>query len=416
MEGFAGTNSLEHAPALMSGMASVYNAPILRAARQAIFNMRQMSLAFVTPHSIKHAVALYNEYHHQGQSSGPYRIDAETLTFKQTNPFEDALIARARDYLSRPMEHAVHKSKPADPLAPMIVQIGDARGPRIPIGPITTPVVKRRNHDLTRTPRRMIRIPISELWKIAEEMDGHDALAPDWRRGNWVHRLSGLSVMKPDRGGLSETDVIDIEDIKHLIGLPGSGKTTLLMLLAVWLGKHRYRAMLVFPAIEVARQYMADLAFHGVRVGMLVGQNPTTRREHAERIAEAIAAAGGQGGFAHTIPGADSFAANCVLSAFAAGNTDAWRFGYAPCDEVFQGQDKLGRMHKRLCPLWTMCGRNKAPRDLLDADIWVGHVLSMDTQVPAHAIEEKVRYFKLIARTFDVIIFDEADMVQSNLD
>ena len=62
---------------------------------------------------------------------------------------------------------------------------------------------------------------------------------------------------------------------------------------------------------------MSDLAFHGVKVGMLVGQNPTTRREHADRIADAIAAAGGQGGFAHTIDGADSFAANCVLPAFA---------------------------------------------------------------------------------------------------
>ncbi len=73
-------------------------------------------------------------------------------------------------------------------------------------------------------------------------------------------------------------------------------------------------------------------------------------------------------------------------------------------------------MKKCLCPVWTMCGRNKALRDLLDTNIWVGHVLSMDTQVPPHAIREQIRYFELIARTFDVVVFDEADMVQSNLD
>lgn len=63
-----------------------------------------------------------------------------------------------------------------------------------------------------------------------------------------------------------------------------------------------------------------------------------------------------------------------------------------------------------------MCGRNKAPRDLIDADIWVGHIMSMDTTVPYQAIDEEIRYFELMARTFDLVIFDEADMVQSSLD
>ncbi|MBO1348190.1 MAG: hypothetical protein EBE86_012725 [Hormoscilla sp. GUM202] len=40
----------------------------------------------------------------------------------------------------------------------------------------------------------------------------------------------------------------------------------------------------------------------------------------------------------------------------------------------------------------------------------------MDTQVPPHAIDAQIRYFELIARTFDLVVFDEADMVQSVLD
>jgi hypothetical protein len=418
MEHFVGTTSLEHAPVLMSGMASVLAAPKLARARQALFNLRQLSLSFVTTQSIKHAIALYNEHHFQQSTTGAYRIDPETLTFELSDFLEDPLIAEARAWLSRPVDYESHTMGFADPVSTMSVQIGEAYGEvRVPIGPITTALAPRRTHNLARVPKGSVHIPLAELREIAQQMDEHDVAAPERRRGNWGQRLESFSVLTPVCGrGLEPADTIELQDVKHLIGLPGSGKTTILMLVAMWLGRAGLKAMLIFPSIEVARQYMSDLAFHGVKVGMLVGQNPTTRREHADRIADAIAAAGGQGGFAHTIDGADSFAANCVLPAFATDDASLWAFGYAPCEEILQGNDRTGRLRKRLCPLWTRCGRNKAPRDLLDADIWVGHVLSMDTRVPAHAIDARIRYFELIARTFDVVIFDEADMVQSHLD
>ncbi|MEN8447737.1 MAG: hypothetical protein ABG776_22290, partial [Cyanobacteria bacterium J06555_13] len=63
MESFVGNESLEYAPALMSGMNSILNAAALSEARQAIFNMRQMSLAYVTQRSVNHAIATYNNHH-----------------------------------------------------------------------------------------------------------------------------------------------------------------------------------------------------------------------------------------------------------------------------------------------------------------------------------------------------------------
>lgn len=418
MEHFVGTSSLEYAPVLLSGMESVHRAPQLLRARQALFNLRQLSLSFVTTQSIKHAIALYNEHHYQQGTTGAYRIDPESLHFERADVLEDPLITQARAWLSESIEYESHGTGFADPTAAMGVQIGEADvGIRLAIGAITTPLPPRRTHDLARIPKQSLRIPLAELHSLAREMDERDAEHPERRRGNWEQRLRSFSVLVPVAGeGLRATESIELAEVKHLIGLPGSGKTTILMLLAVWLGRVGAKAMLVFPSIEVARQYMSDLAFHGVRVGMLVGQNPTTRREHAEHIAEAIAARGGQGGFAETIDGADAFAANCVLPAFVNEDTPLWAFGHAPCDEVLQANEKTGRLRKRLCPLWTCCGRNKAPRDLLDADIWVGHVLSMDTRVPAQAIDQRIRYFELIARTFDVVIFDEADAVQSHLD
>lgn len=316
------------------------------------------------------------------------------------------------------MPYTLHAATVADPRQPMAVALGEeSTSLRLPIGPIAAPLAPRRTHDINRSPRGAIRIPLGELRSLAAEMDERDAQNPERRPGNWVKRFDHFDLMVPEIGrGLRKEDrAIELDGLKQLLGLPGAGKTTLLMLSGVWFGRHGYKAMLVFPSIEVARQYMADLDFYGVKVGMLVGQNPMTRRQHADRIAEAIAARG-QGGFAQTIEGADSFAANCVLPAFSTADTSMWGFGQAPCQSILQGMTRSGQMKKCLCPVWTMCGRNKAPRELLDAEVWVGHIRSMDTEVPLHAINEQIRYFELIARTFDVVIFDEADMVQSTLD
>ena len=418
MKEFIGVESLEYAPVIMSGMASVYNAPILEPAKQAIFNLRQMSLSYVTKNSVEYAVALYNDHHYQKKTQGVYEIDPETLQFSQPDFLEDPYITKAREILSAPMNYKFHGRQVANPRQQMAVALGrDVTSTRLPIDPITAPLAERRTHNIDRRPKGAISIPLAELRQIAEDMDCRDREHPERRSGNWSDRLNNFEVKIPkkNQGLVSENETIELSGIKHLIGLPGAGKTTILMISAVWLGRNGYKVMLVFPSIEVSRQYMAELKFHGIKVGMLVGQNPTTRRNHSDRIAETIAASGGQGGFAHTLEGADSFAFNCLLPAYSPAETSLWGFGNAPCSKILQSSSP-GKTKQYLCPVWTMCGRNKAPRDLIDADIWVGHIRSMDTTVPYQAIDEEIRYFELMARTFDLVIFDEADMVQSNLD
>ncbi|MGB3508596.1 MAG: hypothetical protein WBA93_05030 [Microcoleaceae cyanobacterium] len=418
MEEFIGINSLENIPLLMSGMASIYNAPRLQTARQALFNIRQMSLAYVTKPSLIHAVAIYNDEHYREGTEGPYKINLETLDFERTDPLEDPSISKARQILSQPLRQQDYTIRVANPSQPMAVSLGETTtAVRIPIGPITAPLAPRRTHSLNRVPRGNIQIPLSELRDIARQMDERETNYPERRPGNWARRFQRFILMVPEAEvGLREDNKVELEAIKHLIGLPGAGKTTLLVLLAVWLGINGYKAMFVFPSIAVARQYMAVLAFHKVRVGMLVGQSDETRRRHADNIAEAIAASGGNSGFAHTMEQAETFSLNCVLPAFSNADTSNWGFGYAPCQQILQTDDRNEKMKDCLCPVWTMCGRNKSARDLLDADIWVGHILSMDTRITPHAIDEQIRYFELIAHTFDVVVFDEADMVQSVLD
>jgi hypothetical protein len=88
--------------------------------------------------------------------------------------------------------------------------------------------------------------------------------------------------------------------------------------MSLYLGREGYRTALFFASIEVARQYMETLAKYGGNDGMLVGQSPMMRATYANNIAEFVAAEGDRG-FAHTVFGADLFAANCVLPAFSPG-------------------------------------------------------------------------------------------------
>ncbi|MCT7992568.1 hypothetical protein [Laspinema olomoucense] len=426
MEKFIQVDSLEGAPLILSGMASIVNAPSFASARQAIFNMRLLSLKYVTQKSLQQAIAIYNNFHYCNQTQGAYKINPETLQFQRTDPLEDPLITKAVQILSQPLAQQLYSATFANPRQLMTVALSEEKTAlRLPIGPISAPLAQSRTHSVDRLPTGKIRIPLSELHELAVSMDAREENYPEKRRGNWEKRFQHFALMVPETGeGLREEKAITLEGIKHLIGLPGAGKTTVLVLIAMWLGRRGYKAMFIFPSIEVARQYMAELAFHGVKVGMLVGQSDETRRRHADNVAEAIAsstvaanaASGGNGGFAYTLEEAEVFGMNCVLPAFSTADTSMWGFGYAPCKEILQSRGKEGKQKNYLCPVWTMCGRNKAPRDLLDADIWVGHVFSMDTEVPPHAIREQIRYFELIARTFDVVVFDEADMVQSNLD
>ena len=168
MEEFIRTNSLEYAPLVMSGMASILNAPAFAQARQAIFNMRQMSLAYVTNQSVKHGIALYNNYHYCNNTKGTYEIDIETLHFKRTDPLEDSSITQARQILSTPLPYQTYGFTVADPRQAMAVALGeDSTAVKLDIPRITAPIAARRTHSLNRQPKGKICIPLRQLRDLA---------------------------------------------------------------------------------------------------------------------------------------------------------------------------------------------------------------------------------------------------------
>lgn len=409
-----GLDCLTAAPDLLSGMRSITRAAPARDHARIIQNLRHLSLGFATRKAIRHAVERYLEFNRERDPA--FLVDPTTLHFEQPERLlEPEEIEQARNALQSVLPLAPSGDRRADPNREMAVRLGrDALPQTIPALGFEPPPVT--NHDLDRRPRGDIEVSWAELLTEARAMDREDSEQPNLRPGNWAEilrraRLSGAV----GENGLQHLDRLWLTGVQHLIGLPGSGKTTLLLVLTRWLARNGFRVALFFPSIEVCRQKLAILARYGVKAGLLVGQSPVTRRSHMDRIAEAIGA-GPERGFGHTLPGADRFAANCVLAGFSREGTAAWPFGKAPCNDILQRASRSSRARSLRCPLWSVCGRNRAPRELPETSVWLGHVLSMDTSVPRATCSQRLTYYELIARTFDLVVFDEADRVQHDLD
>ena len=411
-----GEDSLATAPALLAGMGSVTGSAPMQSYALAVQNLRQLTLDYSSLAALRHAAERYLEHHDIGRLESLFDVDPETLRFQRPPTLLLAReLATAREVLTGVLELRVSRKRRADPSREMAVQFGTESVP-LPVPPLGFAPAEPTGHDLDRERGPRIEVGWSELLQEARSMDRWDQDNPGERPGNWEHILAAAELLHAQAAvGLQDTKTLRLDGVQHLIGLPGSGKTTLLVVLARMLASRGRRVALILPSIEVCRQYLALLERYGVEVGLLVGQSDLTRRRHMDRIAETIGA-GPHRGFGQTLPGADRFAANCVLAGFARDGAALWPFGSAPCTKVIQAGSKGSRPEKRLCPLWGVCGRNRAPRELATAQVWLGHVRSMDTAVPSAVSDRELTYYELIARTFDLVVFDEADLVQRTLD
>lgn len=433
-----GERDLSNIPTLMSGFGAVLDHPNARAFASAAFALRQMGVTASSEIQLRQTVhdAVGWEDEHElddGYVEPPYEIDPERPNYPfRRRPGTDHIISDMVRKLADGLPFEGWSIPVADPTRPMHVMTGVSESaeriavdlssaPPLPIPP---------KHDLTRAPSGPINVPMAELEAIAARLDARDAAHPERPRGNWAARLREATgerkfqVLVPDRGtgALTETDTIRLDGLKHLLGLPGTGKTTLIVLLLVWLDGNGYRAVVLLPSIEASLNLLGDLRFYGADVGLLVGQSPQARLEHARKFGERIAADEVRG-FGRTAAGADLLAINCALGAFDTDPEGGHEFPHLapPCISVKQrGLKRDGtpkhQESKHLCPVSGWCGRLKAPRELTGRRIWLGHVLSMDTRISPHFVDDQVRYFEAVAKTADLVIVDEADGAQAVLD
>ena len=434
---FLGEATLSNIPALLSGFGSCADRPGLDDFARAAFSLRQLGISVgsdITLRQAVHDAAIWEEEnrHEPDYAEPPFRIDAERPGF----PFAlrrgaELEAQRMADALRDGLPFAPWNMPQADPARPMAVMEAAAEGAeRITIELDGLAPPSPDHHDTTRPPEGPIVIPLAELEAVAIRLDAMDAADPARPKGNWLARLREadgrrkFEVLVPHRGRgvLEDTDVIRLEGVKHLIGLPGTGKTTLIVLLLAWLDEQGYRTVVLLPSIEMSLNLLGDLRFYGADAGLLVGQSPGTRINHARKLAERLGADEGRG-FGRTASGADLLGLTCALAAFDSDPEGHETFPHLspPCMQVLQRRLKqdgtpAARESKNLCPLSGACGRLKPPRELVHRNIWLGHVLSMDTRISPHFADEQIRYFEAVALASDLVIVDEADGAQAALD
>ncbi|MFC4454112.1 hypothetical protein [Deinococcus sonorensis] len=414
-----GETTLETLPLLLSGMRVTERTVQAQGHETALRNLRRRTGHLLTPRAVRVAVKAFLRAVDNGTAEASFRIHPGDLSFTRI-PGHEARIEEARTMLHAPPDRP-RQSLSVAPLGDLTARLRHRTDPiDIPLRLTDLDLELPKQHDLERTPTRNLTVTVAELEATADRLDLLDQ-APEatWDREHWRSRLDKvISLQRVTPGGLAHTDTLDLTGLQHLIGLPGAGKTTLITLLCATLAARGQRVSVFFTSIEVAREYLDRLRNYNVGAAMLVGRSESTHRKHGERLAELIAAEG-NGGFGHTMGAADLFAQTCPLPAFAVNENDAWaRWApedAPPCEHIYRQTEK-GNTVQHLCPVWSRCGRMKNHRELVTASVWLGHVRSADTPVPAHTTPERLQYFELIARTFDLVIFDEVDETQKKLD
>ncbi len=435
---FLSERALGSIPALLSGFGSCLDRPGLEDFAASAFSLRHLGVSVASDIQLRQAVhdaAIWEDDHRLDPDyvEPPFRVDAEAAGYPfSLRPGADIEARRMADALLAGLSFApwtVPVAASERPMAVLEAAMDGAERISIELDGVDAPSPPD-HHDVARPPRGPIVTPLADLEAVAARLDAFDAADPARPRGNWLARLREsdgrrkFEVLAPDRGAgvLRDTDAIRLEGLKHLIGLPGTGKTTLIVLLLVWLDEHGYRTVVLLPSIEMSLNLLGDLRFYGADVGLLVGQSPETRINHARKLAERLGADESRG-FGRTVAGADLLGLTCALAAF---DTDpegheAFPHLAPPCIQVLQRRLKkdgtpVARESKHLCPLSGACGRLKASRELVHRNIWLGHVLSLDTRISPHFADEQIRYFEATAMASDLVIVDEADGAQAALD
>lgn len=417
--------TLGHAPMLLQGFRSIEKIPALSEHVLALRNLRRCCKGLTTQAAIRAAARRYNDQ--QLQRTGPstlfFHINERTLAFKPVFDLLGDRLRTALEELQSPPTLRSHCLTPAARDKPMFIGVRyDDEYRRYEVKGIPFTLPPATQHSLSRVRAGEVQISWQALLEEALDMDRIDVALGAERAGNWEQRLRATTLASPSKDGtLDAQAAITLEGVKHLIGLPGAGKTTLLVCLLRHLARRDIKTAVFFPSIEVCRQYLEDLHRYGIKPGLLVGQSPDTRRTHAMKLAEALASEDELRGFARSTLAANLFEGTCALPGLTDAPEQAFSIESRFCRSVLQksehpGRDGKDRYQAHLCPAWSVCSANRAARELPDATVWLGHIRSADTQVPSHTTTADERYFEMIARQFDVVIFDEADKAQQDLD
>ena len=226
----------------------------------------------------------------------------------------------------------------------------------------------------------------------------------------------------------------------------GAGKSTLMTLIAVLGARKGLRTTLVVG--DVAEQLALSALFRGLGLPAAPVLGATTREQHAGRLHRRLAARGQGSLLAHDDPGFDYLSTVCVVDALRGLEaTEPLRYADAPCTSLHPAAERASGIRRASscrsatrpvgaraahrgqppprtaqtpahgCPMWSACPRHAVDRELVEALIWVANPASLlQSAVPQHLNQERLRHLELACLRSDIIIVDEVDRVQMQLD
>jgi hypothetical protein len=270
-----------------------------------------------------------------------------------------------------------------------------------------------------RAPRQrpVLKVPLEELRATARWMDAN--IPSDFRTAHtWAQRLEQFDLHLATADGFSPGDTLTLDGLLHLIGMVGSGKSSLLTVLTVHLARQGLRVVLLLGDVAAILNELAlfsalqatDPALAAVP---LVGR--TTRQLHLNRLHARLAQEpeGKQSRFHADHPGFALLSTTCALNGRV---TDAEPFpvGQEPCTRLRLLRTKQPALD---CPYLPECPVHEATRRLPDARIWLATPASLLASRPqAPLIPDSAPYAELVLHHADVVLVDEADLVQIQFD
>ncbi|MFD9518823.1 hypothetical protein [Streptomyces sp. NPDC059979] len=294
----------------------------------------------------------------------------------------------------------------------------------------------------------------AELAATARWMDETERAEAVERPGDWERRLAELRLAPrdPDGRGFTDSNAMRVDGLFHLVGMVGAGKSTLMTLLAVWAARLPVplRTTLVVGDVAEQLRLCALFASLGLDAAPLLGTS--TRETHVQRLHRRLASRGLDNLLDHDDRGFDELSTVCVVSGLrGTDHAEPLRYSDAPCtglvpeqqaqDDEQAPDDPLAALRADLsdpapshrsrgrrsddepdgplhgCPVWAECPRHATARAQVDAPIWVANPASLvQSPVPAHLNDERLRQLELACMRSDIIVVDEADSVQMRLD
>jgi len=280
-----------------------------------------------------------------------------------------------------------------------------------------TAALARRFDARTITPRHErppVSVTLNELIATGRWMD--KVLG-----GNrWERTMGEIQLRLITDAGFVETETFNLDGLHHMIGMLGSGKSTLLTVLATHLARKGLRVVLVYGDVATLLREL-DI-YEQLRrndphvIGIpLIGRS--TRLAHLNRLHAAERDRHGSDlNFTH--PGFTALSTLCPLDGL---RQDARPIptGQEPCTTLVEppSGDEGAEPRRYDCPLLPICPVHMPSQSLLDATIWLATPASLLASSPQRPfIQERMRLIELVMWSADVVLVDEADMVQVQFD